>query len=311
MGKKPNGYWTYKTCKNETLKYRNVSDLIKYSNGCYNRILKNKWYELTSHLKYKSNNHKRYIYSYEFPDNTVYIGLTYNLENRKISHLLNKKSPVFKHIHKTKLDYVYKKVYEDSFTQDVASLMEIRAVEYYKNNGWRILNTKKAGSLGGSTKKWTYTKIVKEFKNLKTLSEARDKLPHFVFTIIKNNGWWDELVGRLIIDSRIRGYWTQELALDKLKDYKTRYQLQKENKTLYRFLCKNKLLDYIPKVKPHHTTVKLKDLISKEEVYRICLQFNSGREIQKKCHRYYTCAKDNGWWEDIKNKLKEKKFKVK
>ena len=40
----------------------------------------------------------RCIYAVEFPDNSVYIGLTYNFENRKKQHLTNSKSTVYKKV---------------------------------------------------------------------------------------------------------------------------------------------------------------------------------------------------------------------
>lgn len=49
--KKPNNYWTYGRCKEESLRYDNRKDLMLNNCSVYAKIKKNKWYELFSHMK--------------------------------------------------------------------------------------------------------------------------------------------------------------------------------------------------------------------------------------------------------------------
>jgi len=147
---KPNGYWTKERCMKEALKYKTKKDFIKMSNSAYSLSYKNGWLdEICSHMRLIGNMYNRCIYAFEFEDNSVYVGLTYNFEKRQKEHLINsnKKSSVYKHINicsryccKQLTDYI--NVYE-------ASLLEEQIKNEYKNNGWNILNKNKCGSIGG------------------------------------------------------------------------------------------------------------------------------------------------------------------
>jgi hypothetical protein len=84
------------------LKYNTRTDMSKGESLAYINILKNKWYDLMNHMKYKTTSSKRYIYAFEFSDNSVYVGLTFDLEARKYAHLTDESSTVNKHIQKNK-----------------------------------------------------------------------------------------------------------------------------------------------------------------------------------------------------------------
>lgn len=309
---KPKGYWTYENCKEHALKYEYLSDFLNECGGALHTVRKNKWTELISHLKHKSSNQSRYIYAFEFPDNHVYVGLTYNLEKRLSDHLTTKKSksPVLVHIEKTGLDFVFKKVYDEKFHKDIAGEMEDQTMVFYKNNGWVLLNKAKAGGLGSDKVKWSYEKIKQELNGVKTLTEAKNLLSAHVFTVIRKKGWWDDFITPLVNDTG-RTKWTVELAMEEIKKYKTRREVQLNANGLYKFLSANDLLKHIPTVDSWANTIKVKDMYTKEEVYGFCLQFNTGAEIRKNNHSYYTCARENGWLKDITRILKEKRGPIK
>ena len=83
--KKPNGYWTYKRCKEEALKYNTKSEYKIKSKSSYNKSLYCGWLdEICLHMKSIGNKYNRCIYAYEFSDNYVYVGLTCNLEKFSI-----------------------------------------------------------------------------------------------------------------------------------------------------------------------------------------------------------------------------------
>ena len=54
IDRKPNRYWTYDRCKDITLKCKNRNDLRNKYITVENLIYKNKWFELTEHLKTKN-----------------------------------------------------------------------------------------------------------------------------------------------------------------------------------------------------------------------------------------------------------------
>lgn len=305
--KKPDGYWTYENCRKTALKYDDRGELSKNEGACYSTITKNNWYELISHIPKKSSSFKRYIYAFEFPDNHVYVGLTHNLNKRKFNHLNDYRgtSPVFKHIKETGLDYEFKVVFDEPFHKDVASEMEGKVLDDYISRGWVPLNKAKPGALGGSRKIWTYEKIKEVLKGIETITEAKNKLPNHVFPIIRENGWVGDFIKPLIDDSG-RIMWTVELALEKVKEYSVRKELQRDFPGLHKFLFKNGLIDLIPKTKPRKKHL-LKDKYTKEEVYEYCLKFPNAEDIKNTNREYYTCAKKNGWWDDIVQLVKKKR----
>ena len=95
--------------------------------------------EICSHMKSLGNKYNRCIYAFEFPDNSVYIGLTYNINIRKNSHYSRNNSQVYKHIHENNLQPELKQL-TDYIDKDLASKKEGEFVEQYRNSGWNILN---------------------------------------------------------------------------------------------------------------------------------------------------------------------------
>jgi len=62
MKTKPNGYWTYEKCKEVTLKCETKYDMYNNHGTVYNKIMKNKWFELQEHFtsSKKSNGYWTY-----------------------------------------------------------------------------------------------------------------------------------------------------------------------------------------------------------------------------------------------------------
>jgi len=194
------GYWTYENCKNEALKYNFKKDLKKHNSACYSIINRNKWFELTSHMKVIGNLKKRLIYVYEFPDNSCYVGLTGNIFTRDKEHREGKKkSSVYNYIIKsgltpkliTKTDYI---------SVDEASKLEGVILDSYKNNGWKILNKAKTGGVGGGNKKWSYEKCVEEIKKYNSITKLIDNSSGAYMSIRRNN--WTYLLENLRLNKK-------------------------------------------------------------------------------------------------------------
>lgn len=99
---------------------------------------------------------KRCIYSYEFDDNCVYVGLTSNYKNRQYKHKKESCSSVFQH-NKICSGYTFKLLTEYIDVED-AKIKEGEYVEKYRNDNWTILNKTGTGSIGGNIVIWTYEK---------------------------------------------------------------------------------------------------------------------------------------------------------
>ena len=134
-------YWNKEKCQEVSLRYQTRSDFCKKYKTAYNKSLKYGWLdEICSHMKICGNSHHRLIYLFEFNDNNVYIGLTYNYENRCNEHLItDKSSSVYKHIEKTGLIPTYKKLtdyidIEDAMSFEKYYIIHYKAVEKFSDN---------------------------------------------------------------------------------------------------------------------------------------------------------------------------------
>lgn len=111
----------------------------------YHRGLKK---EALKHMKPMGDRKHKYIYAFEFPDHSVYIGLSYDIDRRRGDHMRDEHSAVLKHIQETGLQPAHKRL-TDRLTAEQAQRMEGEWEERYRSEGWTILNVAPTGGLGG------------------------------------------------------------------------------------------------------------------------------------------------------------------
>jgi len=171
--------WTYEKCKEESLKYKYRKDMWSNSPSSISAINRNKWFELLSHMDILGNRSKRMIYCYEFIDNSCYVGLTYDIDDRHYRHLRDLNSQVYKKINmKISYNLIHKTDYIDS---ELASEMEETILNKYREDGWTTLNKVKAGNLGGSKFKYDYfyfLNIAKKYETKKDFIKNEKTLYH-------------------------------------------------------------------------------------------------------------------------------------
>lgn len=102
-----------------------------------------------AHMTRLGDDKHKLIYAFEFPDHSVYVGLTYNLAFRQHRHLhgTNRYSAVREHIENTGLQPTLKQLTELLDVEEAAR-MEGEWVEKYRSEGWTILNKIKTGGVG-------------------------------------------------------------------------------------------------------------------------------------------------------------------
>jgi hypothetical protein len=241
--------WNKKeNCYKEALKYNNKTDFYKNSISAYNFSKKNGWLdEICSHMKKMGNWYNKCIYSYEFIDNSVYVGLTYNIEQRQMRRDKDNNDAVTKHIKETKLIPIRKQL-TDYVEVNSAIILEGKYVEYYKLSGWTILNRTKTGSIGNNINKWNYDNCQKEALKYNSRSDFQKNNSSSYLSACKNN-WLDEICSHMIELKKPNGYWNkkenyEEVCLKCIN----RTELRKKYCAVYRHLSKNYLLDiYFPK----------------------------------------------------------------
>lgn len=147
--KLPNCHWhNFENCKNEALKYETKTEFVRGSQHVYNIALKNGWIDdICKHMKPIGNRYNKCIYSYEFPNNHVYVGLTYNIDSRQKDRDKDLTDTVTKYINETKLKPIRKQLTDYVFVDDAIKLEE-EFLQKYLNEGWIGLNKRKTGGIG-------------------------------------------------------------------------------------------------------------------------------------------------------------------
>ncbi len=105
--------------------------------------------EICDHMLFTGDKYNRCIYSYEFSDNHVYVGLTCNLVRRQYDRNSDKNDAVTKYINESGLSPIRKQL-TDYLPVNDAMKLEGEYLNNYLINGWISLNRIKTGGLGGS-----------------------------------------------------------------------------------------------------------------------------------------------------------------
>jgi predicted GIY-YIG superfamily endonuclease len=228
------GYWKLKTnCLQEALKYSTIGDFSKNASSAYSSACKNKWLnEITSHMTHLGNKYKRCIYSYEFDDNNVYIGLTYNLEKRNIQHYSDIKSSVYIHMNKTGIIPRLIKL-TDYIEVSEAQKMEYHFFKKYTNSGFFILNKVKTGGVGGKTIKWTEERCLEEALKYTTVTDF-NKNSKAAYDKSKNVGWFNNYTH---LKKSIS--WTKERCHEEALKYNDKKTYSMNSNSSYSIACRN------------------------------------------------------------------------
>lgn len=239
--RRPCNYWTKEKCVEVALSCKNKNELKKKYKGAYNSAYYNNWLdEICSHMETYGNKQKRCIYVYEFIDNFVYVGLTYNIVIRNNQHLL--KGPVSEHIKKCGVyNFLQLTEYIDIET---ATKLEDEYINMYKSNGWTLLNRKKGGCLG-SLSYVIFSKVECEEKSsiCNTKTEFRNKFRKY-YDYSRKMQWLNEICSHMK-NPNIK--WTKEKCTEEAKKYSFRSEFKLKCRPAYRVSCKNKWLNEICK----------------------------------------------------------------
>ena len=223
--------WTKDMVWEEALKYKTRSDFMNGNYAAYQAAHNKGWYDdVTSHMIRVGNLYKRLVYVYEFSDNSVYVGLTYDKEDRDRRHKQKEKSAVFQHIKKTGIQPEMKLISDDYIAAEDAQNLEACTIEDYRNKGWTILNKAKAGGLGGFCgKRWTKDEIQK--LALKYTSPTQFKSKHSsAFKFAERNGFLDDILSHMVNKKR---RYTDDDIYNEMSNYKSGTELRKQNEPLW------------------------------------------------------------------------------
>lgn len=269
--------WTDDALKNEAAKYKTRGEFQKNNPVAYTTSLRRGILDdISSHMEKAGNKYLRYIYVYEFPDNSVYVGLTFNLDERNRSHMTQPSSSVYQHMISTGFKPKIKSISE-LLDKDKASEIEREMVKKYQSEGWKILNKAKAGALGGDTLKWTDEALKNEIKKYRTFNDFITKSPS-AYNALKKKG--SDYLQNLTKDlERV----VVRLSDKELEDIASRYNdkmsfIKQEPKAYSQSIRKGK--DFFNRITSHMIAKKIKwsdDMLYKEsQKYKNRTAFSKG-----------------------------------
>jgi hypothetical protein len=222
--------WTKDMVWKEALNYRTRSDFMKGNYAAYQAAHNKGWYDdVTSHMVRVGNLYKRLVYAYEFPDNSVYVGLTFDKDDRDYRHKTKEKSAVYQQIKKTGNQPIIKFISDDYIDAQDAINLEHCTIEKYRQEGWTILNKAKAGGLGGCSKRWTKDEVKSIALNYNNPTEFRAKHSS-AFNAAKRNNWLDEILSHM---TNRKNRYTSEDIKNQMTQYKSGTELRKQNEKLW------------------------------------------------------------------------------
>jgi predicted GIY-YIG superfamily endonuclease len=298
--KKPKYYWSFENVKNEALKYNYKKDFKKYSNGAYCAAIYNNWYDIVcSHMLTLGNKVKRCIYVWEFENNTAYIGLTYNFEERMYNHTIDKRSSVFNQLHLSSGSFYKLTEYID---KKEAQKLEKFYIEKYKNDGWIVLNKSKAGALGGSEIKYTYEICKNEALRYNHRIDFK-KYSKNIYQAAINNKWIDDICKHMTKPKPYNYKWSFENVKNEALKYKYRSDFGLNSSGAYDAALSN---NWLNEVCSH--MIKLRKTKNFWNNYNNCLEAALECETKKQFHskysRAYNIALENNWMIEICSHMK-------
>lgn len=293
--RKKRNYWTKEKCIEEAKNYNLRSEFKANSGGAYNSCIKNEWLdEACSHMSVVGNKFKRLVYVYEFNDKSVYVGLTYNIEERDNKHKRDERSSVFKYMKKTGMNPSL--TYSEYIDVDEAVVLERDTIVKYRNLDYNILNIADAGAVGGGNLKWTKEKCIKEAKKYKKRTKfARES--NSAYNSARNNNWLEEVCSHMEkIDKKPKGYWTKKRCAKEALKHKSKKNLYEKSPGAYMAMFNNKWFDELC---PHMKSSKPNGYWTKEKCIEEALKYKTKKEFRENNQSAYVCASKNNWLNDV------------
>ncbi len=284
----PAGYWNYQRVVSEAKKYSFRSDFEKGSAAAYQKASRMKWLaKVCQHMKRRGNRNYRAIYVIEFSDRSAYVGLTHDYDERIERHRRERS------IAGKKMQSVNFKIIRDDvwLPKEQAAEKELAYIERYAARGWRILNIKPAGSLGGNVEKWTKNACRNEIANCKTLKELRTRAPGAYNRCLKK-GWLSSLAGHLPLSMAKHGYWTKSRIRETAKPFQQRAQFKEAYPSAYAAARRKGILDNV--CAHMQSPMRPSGYWAEENIFRAAKSFTTRSEFKKYHSRAVAKARELG-----------------
>ena len=295
--------WNKESCEAEAHKYEYFFDYRIKSSGAYNVALRNGWlydYVWLKKLPPKPNDYdknNKYIYAYEFVEqNAVYVGLTSSIIKRNWQHHNSQNSSVNKFAINNECEIPSPRVLEENVPIYESGKREKYWVNYYKEQGWIILNRAKTGERESSIGiyypiKWNKKAIREKAKECNF--DLKKFMESYIGAYEAIQSRYKGLLNELFPHRAIHTHHTVEEALLVVKkgNYKKRMDLHRDCYWAYRVLCKHGMLDDIFGRPKEYT---------KDEALKEADNYRSLEQIRVNNYRLWKFLRDNDLFKEAK-----------
>lgn len=233
--RKPNGYWTYEHCLEESKKYDTVADFRKGAPTAWEKsVLKNKWIKDFTWIKPSLDIYGTpdCVYRYFFKDfNTIYVGRTIRPKRRDNDHIFDTSDTVNRFAFEHNIPVPEMEILETNLTLIEGQEREEYYVNLFLEQGFNLLNKAKTGSLGCiGCGKWTYKVCYEEALKYKTRQDFNKGCQGAYIASCRNkwldNFYWFE-------PSKTKLKWAKESFLEFAKKFEYVEDLKHANESIY------------------------------------------------------------------------------
>jgi hypothetical protein len=298
---KPGTWQVYENCYNEALKYKSRTELEDKSPGCYEGARENGWLDSFIWLEDKRldiiSGSIDSVYVYEFKEqNAVYVGRTLmSLQKQRDYQHMFREGSVSKFAKENNISIPEMKILQENLTLKEGVEKEGEWVEKYRNEGWKILNRAKTGSIGGLAKgkynKQSCYDIASSYTTLKDFMEEqwsvyRTALKH---DWLKDYTWLERKHVQSVKN------WTYEMCLEDSKRFKTRGEYAEKSRSSYNKARKEGWLEDFTWLQPTRNPI---GYYTKEICIEEGKKYRSRSEWQHANQMSYKTARENGWLDE-------------
>ena len=290
--------WTYEKCLEESKKYYSRKEFCEKCVGGYTRALKRGWINDFTWLKNENimADEVDSIYGYFFDGNVVYIGRTLirTQNKRHTQHIKDENDTVYRYAKLNSVDIPQMTILEKYLTLEEGSKREGYWVEYYKKNGYYVLNKQGTGGIGGIGRgKWNKKSCYNEALKFSSMDEFYTNSAA-AYRVANDKGWIEEYTWLRRKYTR-RNYWQNyDNCFNEAKKYDTISEFNKNAPGAYNSATDNGWID--------DYTWFVRNTPKKEYTYDICYSLakkcKNTTEFIKASSTAYRVAKENDWLKD-------------
>ena len=245
--------YNYDYCFEIAKKYKSHMDFRRFDKKVYYKSKSNGWIDDYIWLEdIESNSRTQTVYAYEFPNKHVYVGLTFSLHKRDVQHRYKKnKDSVFKYSEENNVEIPEPKILETNLTRLESKEKEQYWANYYKNNGYVLINKCKCGSLGGNTKQTEISAEdiileAKKYKNQEEMYRENRTMYNKMIDLNLKKECFPNAKFRILA---VKNNYTDDFILSVVMKYDTKNELRLNDFTVYHWLWSHKrLYNYFDKI---------------------------------------------------------------